>query len=114
METPECDYVGCGLDDLPERAVGAFVVDAAGVVRALFYQHAETDEAAEFFGRLSLQDHLAGEARTGRNVACHAKYPEGQSESARSAEELLAYVAHIHWRVPGADPVSTMQDGSTP
>jgi hypothetical protein len=20
-----CDYVGCGLDDLPERAVGAFV-----------------------------------------------------------------------------------------
>jgi hypothetical protein len=30
------DHVGGGLNDLPERVIGAFVVDAANVVRALF------------------------------------------------------------------------------
>jgi hypothetical protein len=54
------DHVGGGLDDLPERAVGAFVVDAASIVWAVFVQHAEADEPAELFSQVSLQDHVAG------------------------------------------------------
>jgi len=46
------DHVGRGLDDRPERAAGAFVVDAASVVPALFFEHAEADEPAELFGQV--------------------------------------------------------------
>jgi hypothetical protein len=44
------DRVGRGLDDRPERAGGAVVVDAARVGPTFFFQHAEADEPAELVG----------------------------------------------------------------
>src|SRR5690349_59962 len=40
------DHVGGCFDDPPQGTVGAVVVNAPGVVRALLFEHAEADEAA--------------------------------------------------------------------
>ena len=69
-------HVSCSLDDLPKRAFGAVVIDAAAVVRALLFEHAEADQAAEFLGHVSLQDHFgriiqrASLSRHGRPKSC--------------------------------------------
>src|SRR5690348_15348490 len=39
--SPVVDHIGGCFDDLPEGTAGAHVVDAPGVVRALFLEHAE-------------------------------------------------------------------------
>jgi hypothetical protein len=46
------DHFGGGFDDRPEGAVGAFVVDAARIVAALFFQHAQPDKPAELVSQV--------------------------------------------------------------
>jgi hypothetical protein len=100
---PRVDHVGCSLDDLPKRAVGAFVVDAANLVPALFLEHAEADEPTEFFCRGSLQDHLTGWLGLVETWLVMPDYPKGQRQSARSPEEFLAYLVRVQRRVPESD-----------
>ena len=52
VSAPWFDHVGGGFDDPPEGAVSAFAVDAAPLVPALFFRHAEANEPAEFLGGL--------------------------------------------------------------
>jgi hypothetical protein len=54
------DHVGCYLNDLPQRAFGALVVDAATVIWAFFFQHAEADEPTEFLAEGALRGNFAG------------------------------------------------------
>src|SRR5690348_1348886 len=102
------DHVGGCFDDLPEGAAGAVVVNAPGVVRALFLQHAEADKATELLGQVSLQDHLAGWFRLVETGLVVPGYPEGQRQPARSSEELLAYCLDVQRRVHMSELVSTI------
>src|SRR5580704_283238 len=93
-------HVGGRLDDLPERAVGALVPDAAVAVPAIFFQHAQADEPAELSGQVTLQDHFAGRLGLVETWLVMPDYPEGQRQPAGPPEELLAHLVYIHWRVP--------------
>lgn len=93
------EHVGGRLDDVPERAIGAFVVDTACVVRAIFYQHAEADESAELIGQVSLQDHLAGRLGLVETWFATVDYPESQREPARSPEQQLPHLVDVQRRV---------------
>src|SRR5690242_20448386 len=101
-------HVGGGFDDLPEGTAGSYVVDAPGVVRALFLEHAEADEAAELLGQVSLQDHLAGWFRLVETWLVMPGYPEGERQPARSSEEFLAYCLDVQRRVHMSELVSTI------
>ena len=102
------DHVGGGFDDLPEGTVGAFVVDAPCIISALYLQHAEADEPAEFFGQVALQNHLAGWFRLVETGLVMPGYPEGQRQPARSSEEFLAYCLGIQRRVQMSELLSTI------
>ena len=88
--------------------IGALVVDAAVVVPALFFQHAQADEPAELVGQVSLPDHFAGRLGLVETWLVMPDYPEGQRQPARPPEELLAHLVHIQRRVPEFDPVITI------
>jgi hypothetical protein len=101
-------HVGGRLDDLPEGAIGALVPDAAVVVPAIFFQHAQADEPAELFCQVALQDHFAGRLGLVETWLVMPDDPEGQCQPARPPEELLAHLVYIHWRVPEFVPVITI------
>lgn len=94
------DDIGGGLDDLPQRAVSAVVVHAARIIRTLLVEHAEADQSAEFLAQLSLRDYLTRRLGLVEAWLVAADYPQSQRQSARSAEELFAYLACIQRRVP--------------
>src|SRR6266704_5788200 len=100
--------VGGGLDDVPEGAGGAGVVDAAGVVGALFFQHAEADKVAEFLGGVAWQDHFAGRLGLVEVPLGMLDDPEGQRQAAGTAEEELANLVYVQRRVPGYVSVTTI------
>jgi hypothetical protein len=97
------NYVSRSFDDLPERAAGAVVVDAASVVRTLFLQHFETDEPTELFCHVSLQDHFTWRLGLVETWLVMPDYPDCQREPATPAEEQLSHLVPIQRRVPDPD-----------
>lgn len=97
------DYIGCCHNDLPQRAVGALVIDAAAVVRPLFLEHAEAHEATSFAGYGALLDDFAGWLGLVEAWLVTANDPQRQHQSAGTSEELASNFVCVQRRAPNPD-----------
>ena len=93
------EHVGGCLEDFPQRAAGAFVVDAAPFVRVQLIQHAEAHQARKFVRCITLKEYLARRLRLKEDRLFAPDYPQGQGQSSAPTEQFPAHLAYVHRRV---------------
>lgn len=103
VRSVQFEGLGGRVNDLPQSAVCPDIPDPAIAVRALLLEHAEEHELAELLASGAGLDDFSRWLRLKEAWLVSVGDPHGQLQAACAAEEQLANLICIHWRVPLTD-----------